>query len=59
KFRDLFDSFDTDRSGTLEVGELAQLVSQLVPGVSAAEVRYVMAMLDSSGDGHVTQQEFL
>ncbi|KAG2427358.1 hypothetical protein HXX76_012552 [Chlamydomonas incerta] len=59
KFSDLFNSFDTDRSGTLEIRELAQLVKQLVPGVTVAEVKYIMAMLDSSGDGSVTQQEFL
>ncbi|GIL82057.1 hypothetical protein Vretifemale_10958, partial [Volvox reticuliferus] len=59
KFRDLFERFDTDRSGTLELSELSQLVSQLVPGVTGSELKYIMAMLDSSGDGHVTQQEFL
>lgn len=34
-------------------------MKQLVPGVTVAEVKYIMAMLDSSGDGSVTQQEFL
>ncbi|KAG2493237.1 hypothetical protein HYH03_008653 [Edaphochlamys debaryana] len=59
KFKDLFDSYDTDRSGSLEIRELAQLVKQLVPGVKAADVKYIMAMMDTGGDGSVTQQEFL
>ncbi|GLC39247.1 hypothetical protein PLESTB_001651900 [Pleodorina starrii] len=59
KFRDLFNSFDSDCSGTLELGELGQLVSQLVPGVTVSELKYIMAMLDSSGDGAVSEAEFL
>ncbi|PNH07905.1 Calmodulin-like protein 3 [Tetrabaena socialis] len=59
KFSDLFSTFDADGSGTLEIRELAQLVRQLVPGTTAAEVKYIMALLDTSGDGSVTQQEFL
>ncbi|PNG99551.1 Calmodulin-like protein 1, partial [Tetrabaena socialis] len=59
KFSDLFATFDADGSGTLEIRELAQLVRQLVPGTKAADVKYIMALLDASGDGSVTQQEFL
>lgn len=59
RFKDLFASFDTDHSGTLEIRELAQLVRQLVTGVTVAELKYIMAMLDTSGDGHVSQEEFL
>ena len=42
KFKDLFDSFDADRSGTLEIRELAQLVKRLVPKVTVAELKYIM-----------------
>ncbi len=42
RFKDLFDSFDADRSGTLEIRELAQLVKQLVSGVTVPELKYIM-----------------
>ena len=47
KFKDLFDSLDTDRSGTLEIRELAQLVKQLVPGVTVPDVKYIMVGWES------------
>ncbi|KXZ45799.1 hypothetical protein GPECTOR_50g593 [Gonium pectorale] len=59
QFADLFASFDTDGTGALEVPEIERLVHQLIPGASDPEVKYVMAMLDFSGDGAVTQEEFL
>ncbi len=42
RFGELFNSFDADRSGTLELEELGQLVAQLVPGVTQAELKYIM-----------------
>jgi hypothetical protein len=40
RFQDLFDRYDTDRSGTLEMDELRVLVQKLLPDVKEQELRY-------------------
>lgn len=40
KFREVFDAFDDDQSGTLEPAELRKLIKRLLPNVTEAEVRY-------------------
>ena len=40
KFSQVFQAFDNDNSGTLEIDELRQMVHQLLPSVSEQELRY-------------------
>lgn len=42
RFKDLFDFYDADKSGTLEITEMAKLVKQMVPTVTVAGLRYLM-----------------
>eukprot|EP00955_Chlamydomonas_euryale_P011804 126808-Chlamydomonas_euryale.AAC.1 len=51
RFQDLFASYDTDRSGTLELDELRVLVQQLLPSVQEKELQYFRAMIDVAGTG--------
>jgi calmodulin len=59
RFADVFQEFDADSSGSLEGPEISRLVRRLLPAVSDHELRYFWAMMDTNGDGHITQQEFL
>jgi hypothetical protein len=59
RFADLFQEYDTDRSGSLEGPEISRLVRKLLPQVNEHELRYFWAMMDTNGDGSITQQEFL
>ena len=47
----MFDEFDTDRSGDLDLRELADLVRRIIPEVTKSEVRYFACALDVNGDG--------
>jgi Ca2+-binding EF-hand superfamily protein len=58
--RQLFDSVDTDNSGTLDVEEVARFIRKLKPtkALSAAGVAEAMAEMDGDGDGSVSYDEF-
>ena len=58
----MFEACDLDRSGELEYPELRAMIAQLMPGVSASEMRHLLAGLrdvDVDGDGSVTYGELL
>lgn len=59
KFSQLFREYDADGSGGLDANELSRLVTELLPNVTSSEQRYFRAMIDTDGDGVVTQEEFL
>lgn len=40
KFRDMFDHFDADRSGQLDMAELRQLVATILPGFTEGQLNY-------------------
>jgi arginine/lysine/ornithine decarboxylase len=56
---DVFDAFDADRSGSLQISELAGLVQKLMPAASAADLRFFQILLDSDTDGRVTYEELV
>ncbi len=41
RFSEVFATFDTDRSGSLEGGEVRQLVKRLLPATTEHELRYL------------------
>jgi Ca2+-binding EF-hand superfamily protein len=55
----VFDSFDRDRGGTLQRGEVPAMVRALLPDSTAGDVQYFRALLDVDGDGQVTFAEFV
>ncbi|KAI3320479.1 EF-hand [Xylariaceae sp. AK1471] len=59
-FRDLFDSYDTDKGGNISVEEFAQVMSQS-PGKppSKAEVEQIVREVDLDGDGTINFNEFI
>ena len=55
----MFESFDADMSGFLDVDELTKALQSVVPNVGPEEVEALFSKLDCNGDGSVTLAEFL
>eukprot|EP00798_Chlamydomonas_sp_ICE-L_P029768 gene29768-5416_t len=59
RFRELFEHFDRDRSGTLDSSELRQMIQQLMPHATDTQLRYFRSMLDCGGNVRLTSEEFI
>ncbi|KAK3241898.1 hypothetical protein CYMTET_48379 [Cymbomonas tetramitiformis] len=57
RLKDVFNEFDTDNSGELDVRELEKLLKRLLSDITPAQIRYFTVMLDVDGDGKVTYAE--
>ncbi|KAI0600331.1 calmodulin [Biscogniauxia sp. FL1348] len=59
-FKDLFDSYDTDKGGNISVEEFAKVMSQS-PGKppTEAEVAQIVKEVDLDGDGTINFNEFI
>eukprot|EP00954_Amorphochlora_amoebiformis_P029448 1393176-Amorphochlora_amoeboformis.AAC.1 len=53
KLRALFDEFDVDNSGELELKEVLSLVKQQNPLATEADVRQLFDRMDTDGNGHI------
>jgi hypothetical protein len=58
KFRELFARYDSSGNGRLQLGDLHQLLEEMLGSVTGAEVLFLHAMMDVDGDGMVTMEEF-
>ncbi|KAI2616913.1 EF-hand [Hypomontagnella submonticulosa] len=59
-FKDLFDSYDTDKGGNISVEEFAKVMSQSPGKVpSQAEVEQIIKEVDLDGDGTINFNEFI
>ena len=56
---DIFAQIDTDKSGEITMSELKHTISQLHAGFSLDEIGALVAELDETGDGAVTEHEFM
>jgi Ca2+-binding EF-hand superfamily protein len=59
RLKDVFDTFDRDRGGSLNRNEVAAMLRALMPDASAGDVQYFRMLLDIDGDGEVTFNEFV
>ena len=57
--RDLFDRYDSERSGALQGGHLKRMLLDLMPTLNIGQLRYLQVMLDVNGDGKVTYKEII
>ncbi|KAI1803070.1 EF-hand [Daldinia bambusicola] len=59
-FKELFDSYDTDKGGNISVEEFAKVMSQS-PGQqpTEAEVQQIIKEVDLDGDGTINFNEFI
>ena len=59
RLKDVFDTFDRDRSGMLDRNEIDALMRALMPDASAGDLQYFRMVLDLDGDGQVTFNELI
>ncbi|OQR98009.1 hypothetical protein ACHHYP_09293 [Achlya hypogyna] len=59
ELRKLFDQFDTDHSGSIDEYELKHLLARLNWFPSDAERHRLMQLIDTSGDGQMSCDEFI
>ena len=60
-FKDLFDDFDTEKTGSLSEAQLQQLLTKVNSGrdVPAEDVRFVMETADVLSDGRIGKYEVI
>ena len=56
---EIFDHFDKDGNGTIEVDEFSDLLSALGAEMGAAEVAVGLEALDTNGNGRIDFDEFV
>lgn len=59
--RETFDQFDKDKSGSVDIGELGELLSQLgcdIHGKHANNLQLAMQAINRTGNGMITFEEF-
>ncbi len=59
EIREIFDHFDKDSNGTIEVNEFADLLDALGAEMSAEEVRVGLDVLDTNRNGRIDFHEFV
>jgi calcium-dependent protein kinase len=59
KMRDLFQSFDSDSSGTLSLEEFKQAINIISPTLSFNDIQKIFEVIDFDGDKSISYTEFL
>ena len=59
EFKEAFDKFDKDKDGTISVQELGTVMQELGLKPSEAELKVLIARLDTDNNGIISFQEFL
>mmetsp|Transcript_17222 Transcript_17222/g.29764 ORF Transcript_17222/g.29764 Transcript_17222/m.29764 type:complete len:401 (+) Transcript_17222:64-1266(+) len=54
----IFASYDRDQNGTLDGGELTELLKRVVPNSTAAEINRIYTKMDTDSNGRITYEEF-
>jgi len=59
RLKDVFDTFDVNRTGTLDKSEAAAFIRALLPDATGGDVQYFSMLLDINCDGVVSYNEFV
>ena len=59
EFKEAFEMFDADQSGTIDVGELGTVLTQLGQNISQAELEEMIKEVDEDESGEIDFDEFL
>ncbi|KAI4538159.1 hypothetical protein MG293_011562 [Ovis ammon polii] len=59
EFKEAFDKFDKDKDGTISVQELGTVMQEVGLKPSEAELKVLIARLDTDNNGIISFQEFL
>lgn len=54
----IFNNFDKDKSGTIELSELKMVAKELGEEIPEDELQIIMGKLDINGDGKISFEEF-
>ena len=54
----IFDKFDRDGNGSIDMGELKKILKVFKRNVTDEEVKFMMEDLDSDGNGEIDFEEF-
>ena len=59
RLKDVFDSFDSGKKGSLETSEMMALLRKLMPSANAADLSFFQILVDTDGAGRVVYQDFV
>ena len=59
EYKEAFDMFDKDHSGTISVDEIAKIMKNFGNPMSKDEIREMIKDIDTSGDGELDFDEFV
>ena len=59
EFKEAFEMFDADQSGTIDTQELGTVLKQLGQNISQAEIEEMIKEVDEDGSGEIEFDEFL
>jgi len=59
KVRDVFKSFDTSNTGVISKDELSEVLTRLMPGVTATQIDEMFRAADLNRDGSIDYDEFV
>lgn len=59
KYRQLFDDFDVDKGGTLDLGELKDMLKSVGQDLTLEELQEIIADFDDDNSGEIDFEEFL
>ena len=59
KYRQLFDDFDVDKGGTLDLGELKDMLKSVGQDLTIDELKEIITDFDDDNSGEIDFEEFL
>ena len=59
RLKDVFDTFDRERTGALTRSDVSVMIRALLPDATAGDVQYIRTLLDIDSDGEVSFTEFV
>ena len=59
KIGSLFDKFDTDGNGEIDLHELQSVLKKMLPDLTSKELRMLMNVADVDGNGVIDREEFI
>ncbi|KAF0710142.1 Aste57867_5593 [Aphanomyces stellatus] len=59
ELKKVFDDYDEDGSGDIDVEELAKIAEDLGEPLSPEELQYLIEEFDANGSGRIDWQEFI